>query len=296
VKVADLFINIGLKGGKKVKDGMLEVGKALSGLKLTAFEAKAGIFGAVLALEEMTRRSVGAAVDLKNFAGSTGLSTQELQKWNYWAEMNDIKAEEMTGTIRGLQQAQAALALGEGVPAGAVYFGLNQNQNAIGMLNEIQKKIRAIGNDQKEIAKATYMLNTLGISPDLVAAFRIGSVGFGGLRKEMVLTGEEQKKLLDLNREWHSFWLTLKGTAAKTTANDLAGPIKETVSVLKNAVLEISDLIHKLSADPALKVLEMAFKTIFLPFTVLDAMYRSKHGDKNNMIDIGKADIDMMKG
>lgn len=319
MKIAELFIQLGIKGARVTKDALTGVHGALAGARDTSWELKAGIFGAVVALEEITRRAVLSAVELKNFAGATGLSTQELQKWGYWAEINDVKAENMASTIKGLQSAQSALRLGQGVPAGAVYFGLNQSNNPIEMMAEIQKKLRAIGNDQKEIGNARTMASTLGISDDMFAALRIGTVGFAGLRKEMMLTGKEQQELLKLNRQWTQFWLTLKGESNKTIANNLAAPITDFVHTLRNAVIELGELssqfnkaLGQLGSKDANR-LKVAFQAIALAITAafaplgpyvaaivllanaLDQIYKYTHGEKSLLGDL-PADQAKMQG
>lgn len=242
--VASLFIDLGVKGGKSVISALSASTNALRSVKNTSIEAKAGIFGALYALEQISSAAVQSAVNLNKFENATGLSAQKLQQWSYWAEINNVKAEEMTSTIKGLQNAQAALALGENVPAGAGYFGLNQNNDPIEMLSEVQKKLKEIGNDQKEIAKARYMASTLGFSDDMFAALRKGTQGFGGLNKNMTLSGKEQQELVELDRTWTKFWLTVRGTTAKGIARG-STPLTAIVDQLKEETVEAGKAVDK---------------------------------------------------
>ncbi len=300
MKIADFFVNIGIKGNATVKNALTEVKGSLSTARDASLGLKAGIFGAVVALEEITRRSVGAAVDLKNFAGATGLSTMELQKWGYWAEVNDIKAESMAETIKGLQSAQSALRLGQNVPAGAVYFGLNQANNPIEMIEEIRKKIRSLGNDQKEIGNARTMAATLGINSDMFAGFRIGTVGFKGLTAEMMLTEKEQEKLLKLNREWHMFWMSIKGITQKTIANDLAIPLSGFVDTMTSAVKGLSELIKGIKDMPnALNAVGLAIgglAVVFAPYTAALAGVVYLLKEFHQFKETGRSDLTDMLG
>lgn len=314
MNVAEFFINLGIKGNGKVKEGLSEVHTALKSARDTSWELKAGVVGAVIALEEMTRHAVGTAVDLKNFAGATGLSTEELQKWGYWAEINDVKAQGLAETIKGLQSAQAAMRLGIGVPAGVGYFRLNPGEGPVQMFAEVQKKLREIGNDQREIGNARTMAATLGITDDMFAALRIGTMGFAGLTKQMVLNRQEQQNLLALNRQWHEFWLTLRGTSNKSVANDLAGPITEYVHTLRNAIVELGEISAKFHSflktnfSPAeLKVLQASFGALALAIIAfvaplgpaiaaiaalglgLDQIYKYTHGEKSLLGDVIEA-------
>lgn len=289
LKVGEFFVELGIAGAVKTKEAIGSVRSMMKGTRDASFEMKAGIFGAVVALEEITRRSIGAAVDLKNFAGATGLSTDALQKLNYWAEMNDVSAEGMTQTIKGLQAAQSALRLGMGVPAGAVYFGLNQNNNPIEMFAEIHKKLRQIGNDQKEIGNARTMAATLGITDDMFAGLRIGTGNMTGFRRELMLTNREVQSMLEVNRAWKDFWATLKGSTNKAIADDLAKPMVAMTHSLKNAVLELGALAHALERfGTGAKVIGAGLVAVWAPWLagvtaaafLLDQIYKKTHGQK----------------
>lgn len=318
MKIAELFINLGIKGNVKTRDALAGVHGALQEAKNTSWELKAGIAGAVFALEEITRHAVGTANDLKAFAGATGLSTDELQKWGYWAEINNVKAENMASTIKNLQALQSDLLLGQGDAAGANYFGLSSGQSQFQLFEALQKKLREIGNDAKEIGKARTMASRLGITDDMFAALRIGTVGFAGLTKQMTLTETEWKKLNVLGQEWTKFWLTISGTTDKSIANNLTGPIIDAVHVLKNAVTELGDLgdqfhkaLKKFSPNE-ITALKLAFEALaagmvlaFAPLgpwilgvaalaKVLDEVHKFKNGEKNIFSD-DKNEIERMK-
>lgn len=248
MKIADLFVDLDIKGNVKVKDALMGVDTGLQHTAELSMAAKAGILGAVLGLEEISRAAVGSAVDLKNFAGATGLSTGELQKWMYLAKMNDVAGEELASTIKGLQNAQAAMSLGKGVPEGALWFGLDPKNNPVEMFDEIAKKLRAIGSDQKQIGIARSMASTLGISDNMFAMLRAGNLSLAGFRKELVLTAADQKKLLAVDREWNQFWFDIKSASEKMVAQDLAEPIVGAVHIMDDAVQEFGDLVKKVKS------------------------------------------------
>lgn len=244
--VAELFVSLGIKGGKDVVTTLSGVQNGLQKTAEMSWAAKAGIFAAVVGLEEMTRFAVGTAVDLKNFSGATGLSTESLQRWGYVARMNNVSFDELSGTIRGLQSAQAKMAMGQGAPAGALFFGLDPNKNPLELFDQIAKKIRATRGDQRSIGVAREMAASLGISENMFAMLRTGQMSMAGFTKEMALTGAEQQKLLGLDRQWSRFWMTIKGLGQKTVANDLAEPITGFVHILTDDVKEINRLADDL--------------------------------------------------
>lgn len=279
MKIADLFIDLDLKGAMVVGKALGGIQSGLKGAAEMSRTTKAGILGTILAFEELTRSGVNSAIELKNFAGATGLSTAELQKWLYMARMNDVAGDELSETIKGLQSAQAAMALGRGVPEGAVWFGLDPKKNPLEMFAQIGEKLRQIGNDQKQIGIARTMASTLGISDNMFAMLRRGNMSLAGFRKEMLLTGEEQKKLIGINRLWKQFWYDIQNESQKVLAHDLAGPITGAVKLLGDSAKGIGDAIgaiHKVfsKADMNTDKLAHNFKVlaaILAPFGLVVA-------------------------
>lgn len=312
MKIAEFFAELGIRGATqttKALGGVLGQFKELRGMSL---EAKAGIFGAVVGLEELTRRSVEAAMQLHNFQGASGLSTDRLQELGYLAEINGVKVESLTNSILGLQNAQAALRLGIGIPQGAVYFGLNQNQNPEQMYQEIVRKIRALPHDEREIGNARYMASTLGFDPAMFSAARIGTQSLKGFTDQMKLSEEETQKLFSLSQEFSKFWLTVKGQTNKTLADDLAGPIASVVKTFSTAVVEVGELVKdfKKITDKLSPAEMTAIKAGFVglggalaiaasPITAaaaaltalalaLEQIHKYTHGEKNVFEDINK--------
>lgn len=248
-------------------------------------------------MERITSSSVNSAVALKQFAASTGISIEALQQWEYWADKNNIEAGAMAQMFKQLQTVQAQMRSGGAAPAGAKFFNIDMNKNPLEVWNQIHQKIRAIGNDEKQIGMARTMFASLGISDQLFGAARAGE-GMQGFTKDMMLTGKEMNKLLSLNRKWVDFWNIIKGTTKKTIANDLAGPITDFVGTLQNAVKQIAEFVKMIKKSLsslgegemlALKGLLLGIGAAIAPWSAalvavagaLDQIYKYTHGEKS---------------
>lgn len=232
--VAELFVKLGIKGNIDVKKALTQTSDSLregfEGAKKFRLELLAMIVG----IEEMSRHAIGTAMDLDTFSNATGLSTAQLQKWGYIAKINNISFDELTGTIKGLQNAQAALRLGKGIPEGALWFGIDPKKNPIEMFAEISKKIRSVSNKPEDIAVARSMAQTLGISDSMFAMFRRGNIGANEFNKNLAITTEEEEKLVNLGRDFTKMWEGIKFDHAKTIAQ-AAGKIELAISAMTAA-------------------------------------------------------------
>ncbi len=118
MKIADLFIGLGIKGDDKTNKALKGTKSGLADVKSMSIEAKAAIIGAIYALERLMSSSAQQGAGLMNFNALTGLSTQALQEWQYAARQAGVSSEELTGSVKGVQNAMTNMLLGKGAPEG----------------------------------------------------------------------------------------------------------------------------------------------------------------------------------
>lgn len=105
MNVGELFVSLGIKGGKEAV-GVLN--SVTGGLKRAASESlllKASLFGAIYATQRLFDSSGKAGTALENFDASMEMSTKTLQQYQYVARQVGISNEEMAGTFQGLSKA-----------------------------------------------------------------------------------------------------------------------------------------------------------------------------------------------
>ncbi len=239
--VAELFVNLGIKGNTKVAQALTTVQGGLEKTAELSFAAKAGIIGAVIAMEELTRKSMEMGADLKNFAIATGLSTDQLQKWNQVAALSGVSTEDLMGDIKNLQKVMVDIMLGKGVPPGFMMLGITPSRDPFKMLDQIREKIKGMPTD---VARS---LTSGLISEKMFVMLRSGRGAVAEFAKSMSLSPIEIDKLDKLNQKWATFWLTFKTDWGKIIA-DLSGPIGDVVTILTRATNEFTKIIKELDS------------------------------------------------
>ena len=81
MKVADLFVNIGVKGSGETAKGLTEVKAGLDEVYSSGLAAKALMASVLYGIGALTKHAGDEGMNLKKFANYTGLSTDALQRW-----------------------------------------------------------------------------------------------------------------------------------------------------------------------------------------------------------------------
>lgn len=110
MKIADFFVALGfeVKGKEEVDKTDQAVGK----LEFSSLKLLAGVTALNAAFYAMMTTAVDAGVALQKFALTTGLSSEELQKWQLTAVRGNVAAAQMAEAIGAVQKARAAIAFG----------------------------------------------------------------------------------------------------------------------------------------------------------------------------------------
>src|SRR5580698_7170089 len=175
--IGSLFLNLGVRGTDKTVGALTNVKKGLSETASLSLEAKAGIVGAIYALERLFATSGKAGTNLANFNAVTGESVKTLQQYQYAARQVGISNEDVEGSFKGLQSAMTKTLIGEGAPKGLARVGLltggisqqdikkfaEQPQLLIQRLQEYSKK-------ETNIGLRNETLKSFGISEGMIAA------------------------------------------------------------------------------------------------------------------------------
>ena len=99
MKLADLYIDVDVKGDKETGKRLEKTNNWLKDIKDSAVGAVGAVRGALGWLNNFTE-SLSAGMALQQFANLTGLSTEELQKWRYWAQQSGVSADAMDASIQ----------------------------------------------------------------------------------------------------------------------------------------------------------------------------------------------------
>lgn len=173
MNIGELFVELGIKGGDKTVGTLSSIKKGLGDIRDTSFETKAAIAAAVYGLERLMSASAQTGTNLTNFEAITGLSTQTLQKWQYATQQAGGTAEELTGTVRSVQNAMTDLLLGKGNPEGLgwlermVGFDPKKAKDTFYVLEKLQEFAKAAPPEL-----AAKVIKSFGVSEGVLAAMR----------------------------------------------------------------------------------------------------------------------------
>lgn len=245
MKIAELFVALGVKGGDTTKRSLEGVKSGMGEIKSMSLEAKAAIVGVVYALEKMMSASAKKGTNLLDFATLTGLSTKQLQQWQYAAIQAGGSAEDLQTSVRNVQQSMTNMQLGKGAPEGIKVMAeqlermgekfdfKRAGNDPFYVMTQAQKFLQS---DVPARFKAT-MARSLGLSDGTMAAMMRGAFSPDMLNKAPVLSDNQIGQLNKVDVAWKNLGLQVERAFDKFTSKhglQIASDIgKITVEVFK---------------------------------------------------------------
>lgn len=209
--IAELFVNLGIKGDGQAKKALGGVQSQLEQVKSTSIETKAMILAVVYGLEQLMEWSAKTGTSMMNFTRVTGISAETLQRYQYAGRQIGASNEAVENSFRKLQTvANTKLVTGEGFSglydiSNTVEFDLKKaNENMPYFIAQLQKYARI-----RKDATATRFLEEL-VDPEMLAAMRTGAFTAEQLAKAPIIKNEQLKKLNEIDVAWMNFHQTLK--------------------------------------------------------------------------------------
>lgn len=203
MNIAELFVNLGIKGSEQTVGALGSVRKGLGEVTSMSLEAKAAILAALYGLEQMAAKSGATGTGLTNFAALTGLSAKTLQQWQYAARQAGISGEELTGSLKNVQNAMTNIRLNKGAPEGfaivknAVGLDTSRLKDTFYVLGQLQKAAQALPQDV-----GNSVLKSFGLSEGTIAAMRRNAFNASTLLKAPLYSDSEIGSLNKSNIAW----------------------------------------------------------------------------------------------
>lgn len=249
MRIADLFVNIGVKGADKTASALGNVKTSMGDVASTSLAAKAAIAGVLYGLERLMSESGHVGTGLTQFANLTGLSADRLQRWQYLALQSGESAEEMTSSIEGVQKAMTKMLLGQGAPAGInalknlVGFDASKARDTFYVLDKLREYARKT-KDTPDVANE--ILGSFGISPTTIQALRSSSVKLDEVDPSRMYSKGQIARLNKVNIAWAN--LGDKITHQMGRLNSKFGPsLVKDISGLADQVLKLVDAFGSLA-------------------------------------------------
>ncbi len=270
MQIAELFVNLGLKGADQTGKALGNVKTGLGEVKSMSLEAKAAILAAVYGLEHLMSNSAQAGTGLSNFTALTGLSAKSLQQWQYAARQAGVSGEELTGSMKAVQGIMTNMLLGGGQPKGlamlanTVGFDQSKARDTFYVMQQLQKFAQSVPADV-----GNEMLKSFGLSEGTIAAMRKGVFNASNFAKAPTYSDPENSQLNKVDVAWANLGQSIQMAMGHFTSKHGMGLIKDlskaTAEILKlaNAFTTLAEKVKLFDAiDEIFKGWGMIFESI----------------------------------
>lgn len=168
MKIGELFVRLGVQADTfTVKDFASAIGQ----IPVSAAAAVTALAGTSMGFLDLTRHTLDLANNLSLFRAETGLSADELQRWQAVAKQVGMSGDVVTQSIMGITNALAQIRLGHGeslMPFGRLGVDI-RGKDAFDILKQIGQNSSRLS---PEVART--LMGQLGVSPEMMRIFALG--------------------------------------------------------------------------------------------------------------------------
>lgn len=252
--IAQLFVNLGIKGADNTQKALKSTKDGITGIASSSLAAKAAIAAMLYGLERLMSDSAKMGSSLTNFSALTGLSTKQLQQWQYAARQAGVSGEELTGSVKAVQTSMTNMLLGKGAPEGmamvANKVGLDPKKarDTFYVLEQLQKYAQSVDSD---VGNA--MLKSFGLSEGVIAAMRRGTFNAKNFAAAPTYSDPEALRLSKIDAAWSNLGQKIQMMVGHLNSKHGLQLITD-ISKLTNEVLKLADAL--ISVADKFKVFE----------------------------------------
>lgn len=287
--IAELFVQLGVKGADTAGKALGGVKNGLTEVKDMSLEAKAAIIGAIYALERMMSSSAKTGTALTDFNTITGVSTQNLQKWQYAAQQANNSAEDVAGSVKTLQDNMMKILQGQAAPTGWNAFQNFMSKNGQLLSADKMRDMDYMLHWTQKFAQAgpadvmkDKVMSLIG-NEKIFAAMRMNAFRPEVENKAPTYSNNQIEKLNKVDVAWANLGTKVKMAFGAFTAKD-GMKIVEWISLITDKVIKLADVLMKI-AD-RFKIFEGITAAFGMMATVLDKVAefgKSEGGEDSNL-------------
>lgn len=249
MNLEEFFITIGFKADTlKVKEFV----GALAEMPIQVAASLAALAGIDYSLIKIANEAMDAAVAFQIFGSQTGLSWQELQKWQIAAEQANVSASAVAQSVTSLQRQMAEIKLGRGNIAPFQILGIDPRQDAFSVLTQLRQRLKGL-----EPAMATNLIQQMGIDPSMIQLLRLSNIEFDKLSKTIHgMNSDQEKTFLTAKKTLVQFRLE-----AQHLGLEIVAPLVDRFNRLVDALRQVQIWI------PGVAIAAAALGVAFAPIT-----------------------------
>lgn len=249
--IAELFVNIGVKGEGSTKKALEGTQKGLGDIASAGLAAKAAIVAAIYGLEQLMSHSAQAGTALTNLNAVTGISTQVIQQWEYAGQQAGDTFDGVASSIRSVWTKMQEIHGGGGPSAAfgtiAQYLpgGIDENRafkDTIYMMGKLQEFSQL-----KTLPKAfkSQWLSAF-VGEGTQAAMARNAFNQNNFDKAPKYSEKEIKNLDKINASWKNIGTQIEMAIGHLTSKHGMQFVTE-ISKITDAVFKLVDVLTQLS-------------------------------------------------
>lgn len=197
MKIGEFFVGLGLDMDNRDQLKLNDFLKGLGGVELKAIGAVGGLVALGATFRKIMGNATSAGQELFNFREQTGLSTEQLQKWSFFAEKMGSSAEEVKSSVKALSLASQQIKLGEGDFAPFQFLQIDPHQDPFAVFNDIRERIKTL---EPEMARLWVL--RMGISEGMLNVLKATDTEWESIKKQFALNQQQIDGLRETNKEW----------------------------------------------------------------------------------------------
>lgn len=212
MKIGELFVQLGINADTSKAE---HFASALNNTTIKAVALVAGLVGVSLELRHLLQQAMETSMGLAMFESQTGLSGEQLQKWQIMAERSGASAESATSSVESLQRAMTEIRLGGGNVKPFQMLGIDVNQSPFKALEQIRERIQGM-----DRGMATNLVSSLGINPEMIRLLTMTNSQFKAMAGDDMIISEKNRRrfvetrleLTKLRQEFNYFAMNAIGS------------------------------------------------------------------------------------
>lgn len=234
-------------GTEKMKASLDAVGNKASQVAEKTKALSAAAAGVLVSLGAMAYKSAQAADDLNALSKQTGISTEDLQKMNYAADLVDVSVESISGSMSKLRKAMSSSSAGTEEAFKRIGVSVRSADGALRdsseVFYEVLEGLSRVGN---ETERDTLAMTIFGKSADQLAGIiddggaALKALGEEAEQMGLVMSQETLDSLNKVNDEIDR----LKAQAVAQFAKAGASALEALTPVLESVVAAISKVLE----------------------------------------------------
>lgn len=248
MKIAELFIKLGVKTDDKLRNTLKDTDKGLGQVKSMAIETKAAILGAIYTLQQLTSASMKSGTGLEQFAASTGLSLEKLQRWQYAARKFGVDAGSVEASVKGVQDTMARMRLYGQTPQGLGYVASLVGFDELKAIDQKEGPWYTLKKLQEFAQKAPAdvggeILKSFGVTEEVFAAMRKNQFTEENMKGAIIYSERQAQALMKVNAQWANLGDSIEKSIGKLNAKHGGQLVKDISKLTK----EFLNLIEKMA-------------------------------------------------